>query len=68
VAIVILLKVLKNRYQLDLSCSPLGHTFAGLVVSFLLVARINSGLARYNECRGYIGIMYQETREYHPKK
>lgn len=63
IGIVVLLKFLKKQYDLNLSCSSLGHTFAGLVVSFLLVARINSGLARYNECRGYIGIMYQETRE-----
>ncbi|KAL3922166.1 MAG: hypothetical protein SGILL_002351 [Bacillariaceae sp.] len=63
VCIVVALKLLKKNYDIDLACSALGHTIAGLVVSFLLVARINSGLARYNESRGFIGIMYRETRE-----
>jgi hypothetical protein len=36
---------------------------AGMVVSFLLVLRINSGLTTYSESSGYIGIMYLETRE-----
>ncbi|KAG7344780.1 bestrophin, RFP-TM, chloride channel [Nitzschia inconspicua] len=63
VCIVVSLKVLETQFNVNLSCSPLGHTFAGLVVSFLLVSRISSTLARYGECRGYIGIMYQETRE-----
>jgi hypothetical protein len=60
---MLILTQLKHRYQINLSCSALGHTYAGLVVSFLLVARINSTLARYNDSNGYIGIMYRETRE-----
>jgi len=40
-----------------------GHAYAGVVVAFLIVSRVNTTIARYNECRGYIGIMYRETRE-----
>jgi len=42
--------------------SSLTHTFGGLIVSFLLVTRINSALARYFECRQQISIMFQQTR------
>jgi predicted membrane chloride channel (bestrophin family) len=38
-----------------------GHSFAGLIVSFLVVSRINTALARYNECRNNIGAMYREA-------
>jgi predicted membrane chloride channel (bestrophin family) len=38
-----------------------GHSFAGMIVSFLVVSRINTALARYNECRNYIGAMYREA-------
>ena len=43
--------------------SSLTHTFGGLIVSFLLVTRINSALARYFECRQQISIMFQQTRK-----
>jgi hypothetical protein len=61
--LVVLLKILELNYGLRVTVSTLGHTIAGMVVSFLLVSRINSGLTRYNESRGYIGVMYRETRE-----
>lgn len=46
-----------------LEISPQGHSFITLVVAFLLVSRVNIGLARYNEARTYIGSMYQHVRE-----
>lgn len=47
----------------DLGISGVGHGYAGVIVSFLVVSRINTSLSRYNECRGYLGIMYREIRE-----
>jgi len=39
------------------------HTFMGLVVSFLLVSRVNIALARYNTARECLGQMCRSTRE-----
>ena len=39
------------------------HTFVTLVVSFLLVSRVNIGLSRYNQARDALGAMYRESRE-----
>lgn len=41
--------------------SSLAHTFGGLIVSFLLVTRINSALERYFEYRQYISVMIRST-------
>ncbi len=54
---------LKEYEIIDLAISGQGHSYAGVIVSFLVVSRINTALSRYNECRGYLGIMYRETRE-----
>lgn len=43
--------------------SSQGHTFLTLVVSFLLVSRVNIGLNRYNQARDHMGTMYRESRE-----
>jgi predicted membrane chloride channel (bestrophin family) len=40
-----------------------GHSFASMIVAFLVVSRINTTLARYSECRNYIGVMYREASE-----
>jgi hypothetical protein len=60
---MIALTKLKEYEIVDLAMSGQGHSFAGVIVSFLVVSRINTALSRYNECRGYLGIMYRETRE-----
>jgi Bestrophin, RFP-TM, chloride channel len=46
-----------------LKVSAQGHSFITLVVSFLLVSRVNTCLSRYNEARSYVGLMYQHVRE-----
>jgi predicted membrane chloride channel (bestrophin family) len=61
---MILLTKLQDADIIDWGISNLGHSFAGMIVSFLVVSRINTALARYNECRGYIGAMYREVRKY----
>jgi hypothetical protein len=52
-----------NTQSWKLKISSQGHSFITLVVSFLLVSRVNTCLTRYNEARGYIGLMYQHVRE-----
>lgn len=54
---------LKEYDIVDVGISGQGHSYAGVIVSFLVVSRINTALSRYNECRGYLGVMYRETRE-----
>lgn len=39
------------------------HSFLALVVSFLLVSRVNIALNRYNVARDCLGSMYRESRE-----
>ena len=46
---------------MNLGISGQAHTFGGIVVSFLVVSRINTAIARYSECVGYIVIMYVQT-------
>mmetsp|Transcript_7191 Transcript_7191/g.10916 ORF Transcript_7191/g.10916 Transcript_7191/m.10916 type:complete len:274 (+) Transcript_7191:140-961(+) len=60
---VIIFMLLRDHDIIDCSLSSQAHTYGSVVLSFLLVSRINTALARYNESRGFIGIMYQETRE-----
>lgn len=60
---MIALTKLKEYDIVDLSISGQGHSYAGVIVSFLVVSRINTALSRYNECRGYLGVMYRECRE-----
>jgi predicted membrane chloride channel (bestrophin family) len=47
----------------SMEISNQGHRFITLVVSFLLVTRVNMALNRYNEARSCIGKMYSELRE-----
>ena len=48
---------------LGLKISNIGHSFISLIVSFLLVSRVNTSLGRYNEARTNLGLMYRETRK-----
>jgi predicted membrane chloride channel (bestrophin family) len=61
---MIVLTRLQQADIIDGGISNQGHSFAGLIVSFLVVSRINTALTRYNECRNYIGVMYRETRKF----
>lgn len=65
VGVMIVLTILdyqfKGQYRIEVSTQ--GHTFLTLVVSFLLVSRVNIGLSRYNAARDCLGIMYRESRE-----
>jgi len=40
-----------------------GHSFMGFFVAFLVVSRVSFSIGRYNEARGYLGVMYRECRE-----
>lgn len=61
---MIIFMLLRDHDIIDCSISGQAHTYGSVVLSFLLVSRINTALARYNESRGFIGIMYQETRKF----
>jgi predicted membrane chloride channel (bestrophin family) len=38
-----------------------GHKFIRFVCSFLFVSRVSIALARFNECRTYLGTMYKAS-------
>lgn len=57
-----LLEFLKSN-GIDLSISDKGHGFISLLVAFLIVSRVNISVARYNEARGNLEVMYREARE-----
>ena len=68
VIIMIAVKQISDRYgeySSGLKISNVGHSFISLIVSFLLVSRVNTSLGRYNEARAYLGQMYRETRKFH---
>jgi hypothetical protein len=62
---MIFLTFIDNNYgqHWSIEVSTQGHSFITLIVSFLLVSRVNIALGRYNDARGHIGTMYQELRE-----
>lgn len=63
---MIILTVLNDRFFADddyLAVSAQSHTFVTLVVSFLLVSRVNTALSRYSSARSSLSIMYRESRE-----
>lgn len=47
----------------DFEISNMGHVYITMVVAFLLVSRVNTSYARYNESRNFLSIMYREVRE-----
>lgn len=59
------LEIMDDHYEglHIIEISSQGHTFLTLVVSFLLVSRVNIGLNRYNQARDHMGTMYRESRE-----
>mmetsp|Transcript_26744 Transcript_26744/g.39559 ORF Transcript_26744/g.39559 Transcript_26744/m.39559 type:complete len:389 (-) Transcript_26744:111-1277(-) len=63
VVVLVGLFFLKEYDVIDLTMSGQAHGYAAMLVSFLLVQRVTRGLNRYNQSRGYINLMYQETRE-----
>ena len=67
VLIMVAVKHISDRYgeySSGLKISNVGHSFISLIVSFLLVSRVNTSLGRYNEARAYLGQMYRETRKF----
>lgn len=64
VAIMVALIVVDRRYGFHVvEISSQGHTFITMVVAFLLVSRVNTGLTRYNTARDAVDVMYREARE-----
>jgi hypothetical protein len=61
---MIVLTELRVLNGVDWGITGQGHSFAGTIVSFLVVTRISTAVARNSECRNYTGIMYREAREY----
>jgi len=53
----------RHDVTLDIGITTQAHTFMTLVVSFLLVSRVNIGLDRYNQARDCLGVMYCHCRE-----
>lgn len=49
--------------SIALAVSDKGHSFMNLLVAFLVVSRVNISIGRYNEARGYLSVMYRESRE-----
>jgi hypothetical protein len=63
VALLGTLQLLKSYDIVDLAITDKGHSLMTLFVAFLIVSRVNMSLARYNEARGNLGVMYREARE-----
>ena len=59
--VMALLSYLKHRHSIHFEVSGQGHSYISVVVAFLLVARVNMSLARFNESRTYLSAMYRET-------
>lgn len=65
VCLMLILNYIDVHYdqQWTIEVTTQGHSFMTLVVSFLLVSRVNIGLGRYNQARDCLGVMYREERE-----
>jgi predicted membrane chloride channel (bestrophin family) len=65
VGLVLFLHWLNTTFEgtYNIEISTLGHTLTTLVVSFLLVSRVNMALSRFWEARNALGIMYRQHRE-----
>jgi len=48
---------------IPIEITPQAHQFLALVVSFLLVSRVNIALGRYNAARDCLGTMFRESRD-----
>lgn len=63
VILMIFIRKLRDYGIADMGMNNQGHTFAGMVVAFLLVSRINTTIKNYGAGRASVGTMYRETRE-----
>lgn len=63
VVLMILLTFFEAIRDKDLGITDQGHTIASIIVSFLVVSRISTAMSRYTDCRGYVAVMYRESRE-----
>jgi predicted membrane chloride channel (bestrophin family) len=65
VLLMLTLEIVDDHYASVhiIESSSQGHSFLTLVVAFLLVSRVNTGLKRYNQARDHLGTMYRESRE-----
>lgn len=64
VAIMIFVTYLNDRFSSHkIGMTARGHTFLGVVVSFLLISRVNEAYDRYQKQRGFLSTMYREARQ-----
>ena len=63
VCVAALIEWLDAKDGISLAISDKGHAFMNLMVAFLIVSRVNISIGRYNEARGYLSVMYRESRE-----
>lgn len=66
VALMILVTIIDRASETaegELEMTTQGHTFISVVVAFLLISRVNTGIGRYNTARNYLGTMYRESRQ-----
>uniref|UniRef100_A0A7S1Y3W0 Bestrophin homolog n=1 Tax=Grammatophora oceanica TaxID=210454 RepID=A0A7S1Y3W0_9STRA len=63
VGLTALIHYLDAKEYVSLAISNVGHTFMNLMVAFLIVSRVTMSIARYSEARGYLAVIYRESRE-----
>lgn len=63
VVLVIAVHYLMINDIIDLTFSDKGHSFMGIMVSFLLVARSNIAISSYSDCRALLGDAMRACRE-----
>eukprot|EP00581_Thalassiosira_minuscula_P012133 CAMPEP_0183711598 /NCGR_PEP_ID=MMETSP0737-20130205/7070_1 /TAXON_ID=385413 /ORGANISM="Thalassiosira miniscula, Strain CCMP1093" /LENGTH=374 /DNA_ID=CAMNT_0025940155 /DNA_START=113 /DNA_END=1237 /DNA_ORIENTATION=+ len=64
VALMLVVTFMDAHYgETYIEMTPQGHTFIAVVVSFLLISRVNTALGRYNQARTHLANMCRETRQ-----
>jgi predicted membrane chloride channel (bestrophin family) len=63
VTVMIMARVIKEKFWPGIEISSQGHTFISVVVGFLLVSRVQTVLAQYAQARTSLATMYRATRE-----
>lgn len=65
VALMLLLTFIDVHFEAEsrIEMTTQGHAYISVVVAFLLISRVNMGLARYNAARSHLGVMYREARQ-----
>ena len=61
--LMVALHILRVMGLANLVISNMGHVYIGVVVSFLLVSRVNTAYSRYNESRNFLSHMYRNIQE-----